>query len=259
MPVIIGVVIVVIGGLFMGLLGIEIVDTGHRGVKTTYGKVEPQSLEEGLYFYNPLTSGIREMDVRVQKYEIDTEAYTRDIQQAKLHIIVNYNLEKTKAHEMFQNVGSDWEDRLIPQTVNGTLKSVIGKWDAVDLIANRAKAQGEIQDTLAAIFIEKDVHLTRVEISNIDYSDEFEKAVEAKVTAIQRASEAENKTRQIQEEAKQKVISAKAEAESMAIRAQALTQNKALVEYEAVQRWNGVLPVYMLGNAVPMLNLKGHE
>lgn len=255
MPVIIGVVVVVLGALFMGFLGIEIVDTGHRGVKTVYGKVEPASLEEGLYFYNPFTSGIHEMDVRVQKYEIDTEAYTRDIQQAKLHIIVNYNLEKTKAHEMYANVGSDWEDRLIPQTVNGTMKSVVGKWDAVDLIANRAKAQAEIQEMLAAILIEKDVHLTRVELSNIDYSDEFEKAVEAKVTAIQRASEAENKTRQIQEEAKQKVISAKAEAESMAIRAQALTQNKALVEYEAVQKWDGVLPVYMLGGATPFISL----
>ena len=101
--------------------------------------------------------------------------------------------------------------------------------------------------------------MTRVEISNIDYSDEFEKAVEAKVTAVQRGSEAENKTRQIAQEAKQKVISAKAEAESMAIRAQALTQNRALVEYEAVQKWDGKLPVYMLGGATPFINVPNQK
>ena len=57
------------------------------------------------------------------------------------------------------------------------------------------------------------------------------------------------------EEAKQKVIAAQAEAKSMAIRAQALTQNKSLVEYEAVQKWDGKMPQYMLGNSVPFINV----
>ena len=66
---------------------------------------------------------------------------------------------------------------------------------------------------------------------------------------------AKNKTVQVQEEARQKVIAAEAEARSMAIRAQALTQNKALVEYEAVKKWDGKLPEYMLGNSVPFINV----
>ncbi len=232
-----------------------IVDTGHRGVKVVLGKVVPESLEEGLYFYNPITTNIKQMDVRVQKYDIETEAYTKDVQQGKLHIVLNYNLEKTKAHEMLENVGSDWEDRLIPQAVNGTVKAVIGKWDAVDLIANRSKAQGEIQNTLSDALGSRDVHVTRVEIANIDYTPEFERAVEAKVVAIQTAEQEKNKTVQIQEQAKQLVMSAKAEAESMSIRAQALSQNKGLVEYEAVQKWDGHLPTYMLGGATPFINL----
>lgn len=238
-----------------GCLGVTIVDTGHRGVETHFGKVVGESLPEGIYFYNPFTTSIAEMDVRVQKYDVETEAYTRDVQQGKLHIVVNYNLEKTKAHEMLVNVGNDWEDKLIPQAVNGTVKAVIGKWDAVDLIANRSKAQEDIQTMLVEALASRDVHVTRVEIANIDYSDEFEKAVEAKVTAIQTAEQEKNKTVQIQEQAKQKVFTAKAEAESMAIRAQALTQNAALVQYEAVQKWDGKLPVYMLGNSTPFLNV----
>lgn len=232
-----------------------IVDTGHRGVKVVLGKVQPESLEEGLYFYNPITTTIKKMDVRIQKYDIETEAYTKDVQQAKMHIVLNYNLEKTKAHEMLENVGSDWEDRLIPQAVNGTVKAVIGKWDAVDLIANRSKAQGEIQSMLTEALDSRDVHVTRIEIANIDYTPEFEKAVEAKVVAIQTAEQEKNKTVQIGEQAKQRVMSAKAEAESMSIRSQALSQNKGLVEYEAVQKWDGKLPVYMLGGATPFINL----
>ena len=92
-------------------------------------------------------------------------------------------------------------------------------------------------------------------MTSIAYSETFEKAIENKVTAEQEALRAKNKTVQIQEEAKQKLISAEAEAKSMSIRAHALTQNKALVEYEAVQKWDGKLPEYMMGNTVPFLNM----
>lgn len=255
--IVIGIVVVTaIIFAISGFSGVAIVDTGHRGVKTHYGKVDDRSLEEGIYFYNPLSSSIAEMDVRTMKYDVETESYTRDVQQAKMHIVVNYNLEKTKAHEMYANVGRTWEETLIPQAVSGTVKAVIGKWDAVDLIANRSKAQEEIQSVLSEALAGRDVHVTRVEIANIDYSDDFEKAVEAKVRAIQDAEREKNQTVQVQEKAKQQVISAKAEAESMSIRAQALTQNRSLVEWEAVQKWNGVLPQYMLGgNTTPFINL----
>ncbi len=90
---------------------------------------------------------------------------------------------------------------------------------------------------------------------NIDYSDKFEGAIEDKVIAEQKAQEAVNNTKRIREEADQKVISAKAEAEAMEIKSQALAKNKGLTEYEAVQKWDGKLPQYMLGNSVPMINL----
>ena len=90
---------------------------------------------------------------------------------------------------------------------------------------------------------------------NIDYSDNFEKAIEDKVIAEQKAQEAVNNTKRIQEEAQQTVIAAKAEAEAMEIKSQALAKNKGLTEYEAVLRWNGELPQYMMGNTVPFINL----
>ncbi len=239
-----------------GCLGVTIVDTGHRGIETRFGKVTGDSLPEGIYFYNPFSSSIVEMDVRTQKLEFDAETYTRDIQQAKLHVIINYNLDKEHANQMYQDVGRDWEDKLVPQTAQGTLKTVIGKWDAVDLIGNRGKAQQEIQDTIAAVLLTKGVIVTRVEVSNIDYTEEFEKAVEAKVRAIQEAEQAKNKTVQVKEEASQTLIKAETEAKSMQIRAQALTQNASLVQWEAVQKWDGKLPQYMLGSGTtPFINV----
>ena len=92
---------------------------------------------------------------------------------------------------------------------------------------------------------------------NTDYSDAFEKAIEDKVIAEQKAQEAVNNTKRITEEANQQVISAKAEAEAMEIKSEALSKNKGLTEYEAVQKWDGKLPQYMLGNSVPFINLSG--
>lgn len=238
-----------------GCLGVKVVDAGERGVLTRFGKVE-EVLTPGLHFYNPFTESVTAMEIRTRKMETDMECYTKDIQQAKMHVIINYNLTADKAGEMYQDVGYDWEEKLIPQTAQGVLKAAIGKWDAVDLIANRTRATQEIQDTLATVLATKDIQVTRLEIANIDYSKDFETAVENKVKAIQEAEQQKNVSVNVQEQAKQVVMRAKADAEAMQIKAQALTQNAALVQWEAVQKWDGKMPVYMMGNSVPFINLK---
>jgi regulator of protease activity HflC (stomatin/prohibitin superfamily) len=248
-------VILVLLSLSLIGCGFEIVDTGHRGVKTTFGKVSSDSLPEGLYFYNPLSSDLTEIDVRIQSIEKDIQCYTKDIQQANVKTVLMVGAKKDSAHLLLQNFGKDWQERIVPQILEGTLKTVIGKWDAVDLVANREKARVEIEEALKLSFADKFLEVSKVELTNIDYNDEFEKAVEKKVVAVQSAIEAQNKTKQIEEEAKQKVISAEAEAQSMKIRSQALSQNQNLVQYEAVQKWNGVLPTYMMGNSVPFINI----
>ena len=236
--------------------GIKVVDTGQRGIKTRFGEIVSESLPEGLYFFNPITSNIVEMDTRVQRFDGETDTYTRDVQQAVIKYTLNYRLQQNAAHLVYRDIGREWENRLIPQVVLGTLKEVVGKWDAVDLIANRDKAATTAYESIRRILAERNVEISRFEITDIAYTREFENSVEQKVIAQQRAIEEQNRTKQIEEQARQKVLSAEAEAKSMQIRAEALEQNAKLVEWEAVQKWNGVLPQYMLGSgATPFINL----
>jgi prohibitin 2 len=236
--------------------GIKVVDTGQRGVKTRFGEITSTSLPEGLYFFNPITSKIIEIDTRVKRTDGETESYTRDVQQANIKYTLNYRLQQNQAHTMYRDVGTDWEQRLIPQVILGTLKEVVGKWDAVDLISNRDKATTTAFEQIRADLAERFVEVSRFEITDISYTTEFETSVEQKVIAQQKAIEEQNRTKQIEEQARQKVLSAEAEAKSMQIRAEALEQNAKLVEWEAVQKWNGVLPQYMLGTgATPFINL----
>lgn len=234
---------------------IAIVGVGERGVKVTLGRVSPTSYTEGVHFVTPFISTIKNMNVKTRKNNVETSVYTKDIQQARIAYVINFNLQPENAHKMYREVGMNYVETILTPAVEGTIKDVIGKWNAQDLVANREIATREILTKLQTHLTPKYINVTDFQMTSIAYSGTFEKAIESKVTAEQEALRAKNKTVQIEEEAKQKLISAEAEAKSMSIRANALSKNKALVEYEAVQKWNGKLPEYMLGDTVPFLNL----
>ena len=231
------------------------VGPGERGIKIRLGQVQPESYGEGLHFICPFIQKFRTMDVKTQKNTSDTNVYTKDIQQASITYVINYNVQPDKVNKLFQEVGLDYVGKILSPVVEGTIKDIIGKWNAQDLIANREKATSDILFKLQTQLSDNYINVTDFQMTEIAYSNVFEKAIESKVTAEQEALRAKNKTVQVQEEARQKVIAAEAEAKSMAIRAQALSQNKSLVQYEAVQKWDGKMPQYMLGNSVPFINV----
>ena len=231
------------------------VGPGERGIKIRLGQVEPEVYNEGLHFIFPFIQKFKTMNVKTQKNTIQTSVYTKDIQQARITYVLNFNVQPDKVNKLFQEVGMDYVNTILTPVVEGTIKDIIGKWNAQDLIANREKATGDILFKLQVQLKDNYINVTDFQMVEINYSDVFERAIESKVTAEQEALKAKNKTVQVEEEAKQKVIAAQAEAKSMAIRAQALSQNKSLVEYEAVQKWDGKMPQYMMGNTVPFINI----
>ena len=233
------------------------VGPGERGIKIRLGQVQPESYGEGLHFIFPFIQKFRTMDVKTQKNTFTTAVYTKDIQQAKITYVINFNVQPDNVNKLFQEIGIDYVSKVVSPVVEGTIKDIIGKWNAQDLIANREKATDDILFKLQEQLTRNYINVTDFQMTEINYSSVFEKAIESKVTAEQEALRAKNKTVQVEEEAKQKVIAAQAEAKSMAIRAQALSQNKSLVQYEAVQKWDGKMPQYMLGNSVPFINVTG--
>lgn len=234
--------------------GIEVIDTGHRGVKTRFGEVVSDPLPEGLYFYNPITIDIHDLDVREQVRDGKTEVYTQDVQQVVVTYKVNYHPVPEQIHTIYRTVGRKWDDILLPQLIESSIKNTIGQWNALALVEDREKATRRAEAALIEAAAARYIAVTRLELPNLEYTDVFEAAVEAKVTAQQRAIEAQNTTVRVKEEASQKVIQAEAEATSMTIRAKALEENRGLVEWEAVQKWDGHLPTNMFGNAIPFLN-----
>ena len=242
--------------IFLSSCGFKQVDEGYRGIKTEWGKVIGEPLPPGIYFYNPVSNSVFEMEVREQKLESETACFTKDTQSVVVRYAVTYYPQQDMIGKIYSQFGLDWSSKIISPSVIGSIKDSIGQYIADDLVSKREAVKLAAQNEITSALATRNIIVTRLDIINLDFDDAYEKAVEAKVVAIQKAQEAKNKTVEIEEQAKQTVKAAQAEAESMRIRANALTQNKSLVEYEAVQKWDGKLPTYMLSGSIPFINIK---
>ncbi len=281
-------VLVIIGSI--SYLGFSQIDAGFRGVKLTWGKVVSESLPEGLYFYNPISTSIVEIDTRLQREKIQLETYTKDIQQATMKLTVNYNIDPTKAHELYQRIGLAYQTTLIEPNVLSSVKDVVGKVEADKFVNDRAIVTQEIKEKISSILAPSHIIVQEVAIEDIAFSAAFENAIEAKQIATQDAIKSQNETVRVTEEGKQQVIKAKADADSQkaasdarayaikveseakaeatkqiglaeaaAIRekSKALSENSKLVELTKAEKWNGSLPQNMYGSApLPLINLE---
>jgi prohibitin 2 len=245
-------------GLVLSSCGFEIVDTGYRGVKTRFGAVQGEPLPEGLHFYNPFTSSIMEYPVRQETWESKSAIFTQDNQRVDVTFAVTFSPDPKAVTKILTDVGreEDLVQKIIKPTVLGSLQVAIGKVVADELNQKKDQVSKHALEALKTALSDKNVTVYDLNLVDVDFDDAYEQAAEQKVVAIQDAQRAKNETVKIEEEAKQTIATAKAEAESMRIKSQALAQNRGLVEFEIAQKWNGVLPVYMMGNSVPLLDLK---
>lgn len=234
------------------------VSPGHMGVMKVLNKVQQEALPSGWGFKAPFVADVTEMSIQTQTYRDSMDAYTSDMQNVQIRYTINYNLQSAKVSQLYENVGMGYEETLMPGRFYDITKSEIGDWKAQELISDRQKISVNIQEAFRNK-LKKECNYFQnvvVQITDLQFSREFDKTNEDKEIERQKALTAENQTKRVQEEARQKVIAAEAEAKAMQIRAEALEKNKNLTEYEAVQKWDGKLPQYMMGNSVPFINLQ---
>ena len=146
---------------------IAIVGVGERGVKVTLGRTAQESFGEGVHFVTPFISHMHKMDVKTVKSNIETMAQSKDIQQAKIVYVVNYNLKPEYAPKMYREVGKDYVNVILAPTVEGIVKDVIGKWNAQDIVANREKVASEILTKLRADLGKKYINVSDFQITEI--------------------------------------------------------------------------------------------
>lgn len=262
---------------------VSYVPTGYTGIVTTFGKVHENTLDAGLHVHAPWDNVIT-MDNREQKVNFTLQAFSKDIQQVDVQGSINYNIDKQTAMNLYRDVGVEYATILIQPRIQEDVKIVIAKYTAENLIENRQKAADAIQELIRDELAPKGVNVISLAVENIDFTDVFEAAVEAKQVATQEKQKAqteqERQTMEEQQKAERARIAAQAEADvkkieadaeayAMQVKAEAEAEaNKKLnasitdqlISYNQILQWDGKLPTFMGGEStMPILNFGGVE
>ena len=227
-----------------------------RGVLSTFGKISPGVIDDGLHVKIPFIQTVKKVNVQQKKFDGKENSYTRDVQTSEVQYTINYDLVRENVNNLIKNVGEDYHNRIVVPFIRSAMREAFGNFAATEIVENRDAVRREIESSLRHTLDSNYFINIQFQLVDIDFDDDFENAIKEKQVAEQQALKAKNVTIQIEEQAKQTKIRAEADAEAIRIKAKALESNPKLVEYEAVQKWDGKMPQYMMGNSLPLINLK---
>lgn len=250
-----------------------IVPAGSTGVISTFGKVSENTYSEGFHLKVPFAQELVVVSNKIQVYESDASAVSKDLQTVSSKIAVNFRVRADASASIYKNIGADYQQVILMPAVQETMKSVSAKYTAEQLITERNQVGNEIKEQLQDKVSEYGIQVEKFNIVNFDFSEEFNNAIEAKQVAEQNLlktkTEQEEQIVIAEAEAQKKTISADAEATAIKTKADAQAEankvlseslNDQLIKYETIDKWNGELPTVASGaNPLVAFDLNGQQ
>jgi regulator of protease activity HflC (stomatin/prohibitin superfamily) len=252
------------------IIGLERIDAGHVGIKVNLlgtGKGVDNATEvTGWVFYNRFTTKIVEFPTFMQhkeykKFEeIDNSFVVNSKDGSEFHVspLINYSVEREKVPYMFTKYRVELgaiEDGFLKTTIYDAFRMTANSYTAEELISNRQIFETKVRATLDASLLKEGFVISQL-TSNLIYPETFKRAIEAKNNAVQTALTAENQVKTAEAQAKIKVATAAGNAQAMLTAAKAeaeanrmkqVTLTPLLLQLEWINKWDGELPVTMLG------------
>jgi len=255
----------VIGGILaiLLLMSFYTIGAGERGVLLTFGKPSMDAVGEGLHVKFPFAQKIKKMDVKTQKYETDASAASKDLQVVSTKIAVNYHLLPETVPDLYKDIGIGYSDRIIQPSVQEVVKASTAQFTAEELITRRPEVKEKIKDLLLERLKIRGIVIEDISITNFDFSETFNSAIESKVTAEQLKLKAERDLERIKIEKEQIITQAQAEAESLRLQKQEITPDliklrQIEVQRLAIEKWDGILP-QVTGGAMPFIDIRSSD
>ena len=237
-------------------MSIHTVDTGEVAVVKHLGDAR-NVRTAGTHFDFWLTDTYQIYDAKVQNVDIATNTYSSDAQTMDVQMTIQYQIMADRVIDIARQYGSLelLENRIRSISIEKT-KAVLSSHKAMDIIANRAAMSPAVEKAIKAAIDENYfVDVTTVVITNIDFSNAFENAVEDKMIAEQKQLQAEyeNRTKvaKAEADAEAKLIAARAEAEANRLLEESLTEN--ILRQRYLEKWDGKLPETFAGQDVGVL------
>ncbi len=230
------------------------IGAGERGVLLQFGAVQDKIFDEGLYFKIPFIQTVVKIDVKIQKDEIPASASSKDLQVVTSKIALNYHLDPNAVNKVWQEVGKNYNTRIIAPSIQEGVKAVTARFTAEELITRREEVKEQIKSNLTSRLFEHNIMVDEFNIIDFEFSPSFNEAIESKVKAEQLKLKADRDLERIKIEKEQMITAAQGKAEAIRIEAQALMQNPKVVELRWIEKWDGKVPTYW-GGASPFIGI----
>ncbi len=230
------------------------VGAGERGVLLQFGGVQERVFGEGLYIKIPFIQHVVKVDVKIQKDEVAASAASKDLQVVTSRIALNYHLDPGAVNRIWQDVGREYNTRIIDPAIQEAVKATTAQFTAEELITKREAVKEEVKSNLSERLLERSIVVDEFNIIDFDFSKSFNDAIEQKVTAEQLKLKAERDLERIVIEKQQQITQAEAKAQAIQIEAQALRVNPGVIQLRWIEKWDGKAPQYW-GNVNPFFGL----
>ena len=231
---------------------VTIIPSGSSGVRVTLGKVSDTVMESGLNFQIPLVQKTVVVNNQVQREDVQGEAASKDLQTVSYNVSVNYNVIASESAELYRTVGKSWSEVIIRPAIQESVKSAIAQYTAEELITSRAAVSNVILEEINGRMSEYGINITEINIITMDFSPEFDAAIEAKTVATQQVLTEQQNLEKAKVIAQQKVVEAQAEAEANKTKSESITDEILMNEF--LSKWNGVMP-YVMGSDGNILDI----
>lgn len=233
-----------------------VVPAGERGILMQFGAVQQQILDEGLHPLIPVAQNVKLLSVRVQSFVMQTEAASKDLQDVGVEVSLNWHVLPDQVNSLFQRLG-DLEQisaKVIRPAIEDGIKAVLASFTAEQLVTERATVKSAIESLLNDRLSRYNLALDDIDLLQVDFSERFREAVEAKQVAEQEAKRAEYEAIRAQRLADAKVFLAKGQAQAQKLLQAGLTPE--ILEHEAIEKWNGHLPLVVGSDGAARFDFK---
>ena len=184
------------------------INEGVRGVVVRFGEVN-RVVDPGFHAKIPFIEDTRQFGVRTQKYEVESESASSDLQNVKTTVAVQFFVNPEKVAELFSQYGVYYRERVIHPAVQEVVKASTAKYNASELITKRQEVKEMIVEGMKERMEQVNITLENVDITNFQFSDAFSNAIEEKVKTQQEALREKNRLEKVKFQAQQEIEKAK--------------------------------------------------
>uniref|UniRef100_A0A0C9RVI4 Prohibitin n=1 Tax=Wollemia nobilis TaxID=56998 RepID=A0A0C9RVI4_9CONI len=191
------------------------VDGGHRAVLfDRFRGVLDESVGEGTHFLVPWLQKPFIFEIRTRPRTISTVTGTKDLQMVNLSLRLLSRPDVESLPDIFQRLGLDYDERVLPSIGNEVLKAVVAQFNADQLLTDRPYVSAMVREALVRRAKDFNLLLDDVAITHLSYGPEFSRAVEQKQVAQQEAERSKFVVAKAEQERRAAVIRAEGESES---------------------------------------------